>query len=183
MARRLRVLLIVCAVVVAGTAEAQVGGGGGGTDFTPQINNLQSQINAAQAAIPSSAAITALAPVQAVNTKTGSVVVPTQCRQQSNATSLTSGSNPTALSWTFPLANNPSGCGFATPPSCWSDMSTTATGFVFDQPLNTARSTSGVTYSYSAHASTLTIAIGSLALTAGPPAGSTVVLTCTAPPA
>lgn len=129
--------------------------------------------------VPTNAQIAALAPVQSVNTKTGATVVPTLCRQQSAALAIPT-TNPGSVSWTFPNTN----CAFAATPSCWSDITSgNPTAYAFDYPVNTARSTSTVTYSFTAHGSVLSISLGSLGLTAGPPASSTVVLTCTAAPA
>lgn len=126
-------------------------------------------VNAAQAA--------AAAPVQSVNTQQGTVNVPTVCRQQSTALALPT-SNPAAVTWTFPNTN----CSFSAVPYCWSDISTTASTNAFDYPLNTARSTLAVTYSYSSHSNGLTISLGALTVTLGPPAGSTVILTCIGAP-
>lgn len=155
-----------------------------------------SQLAAAQAAAIAQAPGTytdtkaaAAAPVQTVNTKTGTVVVPVVCRQQSNATTIPT-TNPSSLTWSFPLANNPQACSFATPPSCWSDISTTATGSVFDYPQKAAgTTTSTVTYTYTAHSASVNVVVAGVTIisvggTSGaPPSGSSVVLTCTAPPA
>ena len=153
--------------------------------YQPPISQaaVAAQISAAIGAmsIPTqytNAMAAAAAPVQMVNSKTGSVTVPTLCRQQSTALAIPT-SNPALVSWTFPNAT----CSFSQPPSCWMDVSTTSTLYAFDYPLNTARSATAVTYSFVAHANTLSIALGSLSLTVGPPSGSTVVMTCTAPPA
>lgn len=178
------VLVALSLGLLANGAAAQSISSGGSPDtsaLSAQVQALNAQVQALASAMPSNAAITALAPVQAVNAKTGSVTVPTLCRQQSNATTLPT-SNPGMLSWTFPLANNPAGCAFATTPSCWNDISTSTSGWAFDYPLKTSGSTSVVSYAYTAHPTTLSISLGTLNLSVGPPANSTTVLTCTAPP-
>lgn len=130
------------------------------------------------------AALAAAAPVKSVNTAIGDVIVPTLCRQQSSALAIPT-TNPGVVSWTFPNTT----CTFSAAPSCWSDITTSSTGNVFDYPLNTARTASSVTYSYTAHAAAVAVVVPAvLSLSLGgssgaPPASSTVVLTCTAPPA
>jgi hypothetical protein len=168
----MRSLLSALLVLIVSPAIAQsLSGGGGAPDMSSYVtvDQVQSQI-ATQAP--------ALAPVQAVNSKTGMVSVPTLCRQQSTSLAIPT-TNPGTVSWTFPNAT----CSFSTPPSCWMDISTTTNGYVFDQPMNTARATTAVTYTFTAHASALTISLGALSLSVGPPANSTVTMTCTAPPA
>lgn len=169
-------------VLIATAALAQIPGGS--IDPTQVVTQSQlaaaaaSNLAAMQAANASAGYVTAAtAPVTAVNSKTGSVNIPTLCRQQSTALTIPA-TSPSSVAWTFPNTS----CSFSSAPSCWMDVSTSSTSYVFDYPLNTARSTAAVTYSFTTHASVLTIALGSLSLTAAPPAGSTVVLTCTAPP-
>jgi hypothetical protein len=164
-------LSAILLLAVSPALSQSLSGGGGAPDMSSYLtaDQVQSQI-ATQAP--------ALAPVQAVNSKTGLVSVPTLCRQQSTALAIPT-TNPGTVSWTFPNTT----CSFSTPPSCWMDISTASTGYVFDQPMNTARTTTAVTYTFTAHQTTLTISLGSLSLSAGAPANSTVTMTCTAPPA
>lgn len=130
----------------------------------------------------------AAAPVQTVNTAIGNVVIPNICRQQSLPTTIPT-TNPGTLAWTFPLASNPSNCAFATAPTCWSDISVATTGAVFDYPFNTTRATTGVSYTYTAHTTSVNVVVAGVTIVAvggtsgAPPSGATVVLTCTAPPA
>jgi hypothetical protein len=171
--------LIACLLTLASIpALSQTLSGGSAPSVDTSSFATQSQLSSVQAAIPTSAAMAAAAPVQAVNTKTGMVTVPTLCRQQSTALAIPT-TTPSAVSWTFPNTT----CAFSTAPSCWMDVSTTTTGYVFDYPLNTARTTSAVTYTFTAHATALTISLGALTLSAGAPINSTVTMTCTAPPA
>jgi hypothetical protein len=121
------------------------------------------------------------APVVSVNGLQGAVVVPTLCRQQTATPLAIPTTNPGVVSWTFPNTN----CSFASPPSCWMDMATSTSGYVFDFPLNTARSTTSVSYSFTAHSNTVSVSIVPLSITLSlaPPSNSTVIMTCTAPPA
>lgn len=144
------------------------------TQFDPAGAAASAQSAAVSAA---AAAAPGLAPVQSVNTKTNVVTIPTLCRQQSAALPIPQ-TNPGAVSWTFPNTT----CSFSASPSCWMDISTATLGFAFDYPLNTARTTTAVTYSFTSHASGLTISLGALTVTLAPPANTSVVMTCTAPP-
>jgi hypothetical protein len=149
----MRTLLSALLLLIVSPVLAQSLSGGASPDMSNYLtmDQVQSQI-ATQAP--------ALAPVQAVNTKTGLVSVPTLCRQQSTAIAIPT-TNPGTVSWTFPNAT----CNFSTPPSCWMDISTASNGYVFDQPMNTARTTSAVTYTFTAHAERADdLAWGSVAL-------------------
>ena len=119
----------------------------------------------------------AVAPVQSVNGATGAVAVPTYMRQVS--ASLPVSTTDGTLKWTFPLA-------FPSAPTCWPSLAATSTGYTFDYPEQTGISTTAVSYLVTAHPKTISIA--SLALPVllqitpnGPPAGTTLTLSCIAP--
>lgn len=145
----------------------------------PTMAQVQSAINSATTGLVNASQAATAAPVQSVNSKTGATVVPTLCRQQTSTALAIPQTNPGVVSWTFPNTT----CAFASPPSCWMDITTTTTGYVFDAPLNTARSMTAVTYSFTSHSSSLNIVLGALSVTLAPPANSSVIMTCTAPPA
>ena len=179
--RRALLGLVFCAAILTAHAQTVAFPPAASPNLTGYATTaqVQSQVAAATAGLVTAARAAAAAPVQSVNTKTGTVAVPTLCRQQTATALAIPQTNPGAVSWTFP---NPT-CAFATPPSCWMDISSTTTGYVFDQPLNTARSTTAVTYSFTSHASSLNVTLGALSVTLAPPANSSVIMTCTAPPA
>ena len=121
--------------------------------------------------------VASAAPVQSVNNATGAVKLPTYMRQVSAP--LTVSTTDGTLTWTFPAA-------FGNMPTCWPSLAATSTGYTFDYPEQTAISTTAVSYLVTAHPKTLSIA--SLALPvllqitpAGPPAGTTLTLSCIAP--
>lgn len=120
-------------------------------------------------------------PVNSVNGNKGDVIVPSLCRQQSTALALPT-ANPGSVSWTFPNTS----CAFAAPPSCWMDVTLpSGATYAYDQPSNSARTTSAVTYAFSAHSNTLSVSVLGIAVSLLPGTISspgTVIMTCTAPP-
>ncbi len=119
----------------------------------------------------------AAAPVQSVNGNKGAVTLPIYQRQVSSALAVSTTDG--TLTWTFPTA-------FGNMPTCWPSLAATSTGYTFDYPEQTAIGLTSVSYLVTAHPKQISIA--SLALPVllqitpnGPPAGTTLTLSCIAP--
>lgn len=137
-------------------------------------SGVTSQINALAVQVPG------MAPVQSVNTATGVVSVPTVCRQATPAGSPASVSTSDGVvSFTFPNSN----CGFATLPSCYTSLASSNSNYVFAAPLRSVLDSTHVVFTVQAALKILGISLGLLTIWGPPPSGTTMDITCVAPPA
>lgn len=121
--------------------------------------------------------VQALAPVQSVNGAIGAVSVPVYRRQVSAALAVSTTDG--TLTWSFPAT-------FGNMPTCWPSLAATSTGYTFDYPEQTAISLASVSYLVTAHPKTISITSLTLPVVLqitpnGPPAGTTLTLSCIAP--
>lgn len=104
-----------------------------------------------------------------VNNLAGTVTLPTYSRQVSASTPVTTG----IASFTFATP-------FANTPTCFAEVQSTSTGYVFASPVITSKDTTQVTMNVQAALKTLNISLGALAVWTNAPAGTTLNITCIA---